>query len=794
MVVLSPTFRTKAQTLSALTNRLTLASILPLHILTHQEWLENAQGCIQTILNRFPEQPLVVRSSALNEDGLEYSNAGAYTSLLNITANDLIPAIETVFQKYETHPHNEVLIQPMLENIAVSGVITTHVHHDGAPYYVINYDDESGKTDTVTGGTGVNKTVLVHRHTDDSLIESERIRLWVAMTRELESLYSATPLDIEFAQTHDQRLVLFQVRPISTQARWNQHTSRLVETAQQQLATFIQERAQPQQKLAGSTTILGEMPDWNPAEMIGTSPRPLALSLYQLLITDKTWREARGLMGYSNPPDQVLMLDMGGHPYIDVRNSLNSFLPNDLPLNIGHKLVDGWLNRLNQHPELHDKIEFEIAQTIVDFDFDADFETRYHGLLTQDEFSLYKSCLQRLTRQALVPHGSFELALQKIGTLRQQQCSTRTPSSLSELAQRLNETRILGTLPFAVIARHAFIAEMLLRSAVQRGALTIERLNMFRQSFCTVTRALSEAYSNVLTQQMSAAEFMAIYGHLRPGSYDILSLRYDQRTDLFEGAKPLSTSSNPNAFELTADEVHALTVLLQEIGCNLTAFEFLSYVRKAISERENAKFIFTRHLSDILEGLATFGKMHNLDRETLSYLRIQDILNALHTPVLSNINTYFSKRADEARNSLSISRALKLGYIIRDIRDLYIIPLHRSAPNFVTQTHVCAQPVFLDHHGQTGQTLDGKIVCIENADPGFDWIFTRQIVGLVTQFGGSNSHMAIRCAEFNLPAAIGCGEQTFARLINAPQIDLNCGEKIVRPIVAAHHAFGSWNE
>ena len=35
------------------------------------------------------------------------------------------------------------------------------------------------------------------------------------------------------------------------------------------------------------------MPDWNPAEMIGTKPRPLALSLYRELITDKVWSEQR---------------------------------------------------------------------------------------------------------------------------------------------------------------------------------------------------------------------------------------------------------------------------------------------------------------------------------------------------------------------------------------------------------------------------------------------------------------------------------------------------------------------
>ena len=31
------------------------------------------------------------------------------------------------------------------------------------------------------------------------------------------------------------------------------------------------------------------MTDWNPAEIIGTNPKPLALSLYKYLITDENW-------------------------------------------------------------------------------------------------------------------------------------------------------------------------------------------------------------------------------------------------------------------------------------------------------------------------------------------------------------------------------------------------------------------------------------------------------------------------------------------------------------------------
>ena len=53
-------------------------------------------------------------------------------------------------------------------------------------------------------------------------------------------------------------------------------------------------------------------------------------------------------------------------------------------------------------------------------------------------------------------------------------------------------------------------------------------------------------------------------------------------------------------------------------------------------------------------------------------------------------------------------------------------------------------------------SLKDKLVLIENADPGYDWLFNIfKIKGLITKFGGSNSHMAIRCNELQIPAAIG---------------------------------------
>ena len=112
---------------------------------------------------------------------------------------------------------------------------------------------------------------------------------------------------------------------------------------------------------------------------------------------------------------------------------------------------------------------------------------------------------------------------------------------------------------------------------------------------------------------------------------------------------------------------------------------------------------------------------------------------------------------------LKLQHHLKLSYLIRSERDVYIVPMQRSAPNFIGSVRLEAKIIELQPYQEIIPELKGKIICIEGADPGYDWIFTRNIAGLITKYGGSNSHMAIRSAEYGIPAAIGCGEQTYLK-------------------------------
>ena len=54
---------------------------------------------------------------------------------------------------------------------------------------------------------------------------------------------------------------------------------------------------------------------------------------------------------------------------------------------------------------------------------------------------------------------------------------------------------------------------------------------------------------------------------------------------------------------------------------------------------------------------------------------------------------------------------------------------------------------------------------------------------MITKFGGVNSHMSIRCSEYDLPAAIGCGEQPFNKILEAGRVLLDCESQKLTPIL-----------
>lgn len=785
-------FGTKAETLQILGSYLERSTIPDFSFISVDEWVSDNQNAIDRLMRRHQGKKVAVRSSAQGEDGSESTMAGEFDSLLNIDGGDkdeLSEAIETIINSYpggleHCDRRHQVLIQDFVGNVSMSGVVFTQDLNTGAPYYVINYDDVSGRTDSVTSGEQNGRTLFVHRDSQDKL-HSPRFKAVLDAVMEIEAVTTKDALDIEFAIDNDNQVFLFQVRAITTQANWNRGMALRVNDAINSMTQFAAQRFQPLSGVYGSRSLFGQMPDWNPVEMIGSRPRPLAVSLYQRLITDRAWRIARKQMGYAEPQGSPLMYVFGGQPYIDVRLSFHSYLPADLPAAIGHKLVDGWVKRLSENPELHDKVEFDIAITILSFDFDQRFETQCAGLLDDDERAVYKQCLQAQTRSLITSRtASIDGELSKIETL-SRKCDLRAQghriNDLSSVAALLEDCVDLGTVPFSILARHGFIAQSFLKSLVSLEVLTQEDVDRFMGTVNTVASDLVVDMHRLSEGKMEFDAFLNRYGHLRPGAYDIQSMRYDHRPELLQrlGNTPLveaSEEEEQNAAFVLGDATRVkIQSLLDEYGYDINVNALFDYIRKATEAREYAKFVFTRNLSDALEGIVSWGKRNGLSRDELSFIPIQTFLDINSMNKGRSAEEYLRNVAEANMKDYQVTMGLHLPYLIKEISDFYIVPLLISRPNFITSKVVEGEIVHLSGNDVDAH-IDGKIVAIESADPGFDWIFTRQILGLVTKFGGANSHMAIRCAEFNIPATIGAGEQLFEQVLASSTVELNCAQ------------------
>lgn len=316
----------------------------------------NDENRIAALVNdKFRGKQLAIRSSAYDEDSKSTSLAGEYASVLNVIANDaksVNSAFDVVVKSFTKNrsynKDDEVIVQEMITNSSMSGVIFTYELNTGAPYYVINYDDVSGSTDTVTSGDGKysNRTLYIHRGSLE-LVKSERFYNLILAVQELEQIMENKFLDIEFALGDDLTPYLLQVRAITTQPNWNRAVAKRIDAALKGIQSFVKVRLQPIPGVYGNTTVLGQMPDWNPAEMIGRAPRALALSLYKALITNDAWRTAREIMGYDVPKGQPLMISLAGQPFIDTRLSFHSYLPDGLSPEISKKLVNAWVKNCN---------------------------------------------------------------------------------------------------------------------------------------------------------------------------------------------------------------------------------------------------------------------------------------------------------------------------------------------------------------------------------------------------------------------------------------------------------------
>ena len=794
-------FSSKAKTLANIRPLMTTAIVLDQVSFSVAEWFSEPNVIMAKVTESFGDGQVVVRSSAKSEDGVGQSMAGHYRSVLNVSArnrNSLQEAVEAVIDSYK-RSHNSsvrsevVFIQPQMTNLAASGVILTRDCETGAPYIVLNVDRTSGRSDTVTSGSQTAfDTVYVSHEAEHARLPND-VKICVGIANELENLTNLDGLDIEFGIDRSSQAYLFQVRPLTGQTQKYELADEDLNEELGCVREFLDAHMRPHPLILGDTTLFSSMADWNPAEMIGAAPKPLALSLYQRLVGEHSWAEARAEIGYRDVLSEPLIISLAGRPYVDVRASLNSFLPTGLNDTIGNKWITYGLSLLKNNPHLHDKIEFDVALTCLTFDTNEENSRLSEAGLTLQEIEDFRQQMLVLTDGVLnrisAPIKEQLKIISKLESKRAKLLAAGNTDIMSLARQArylLQDCNRYGVVPFSVLARYAFIAMALLRSLKKVGVFSNDEYELILRSIPTIATEMSQDLAYHATGKMETRTFLERYGHLRPSSYDITSPNYLTEAEFYLNRHNTASNCTPPADPIPAKKIfdrHSSTIgrLLKDIGFTANADDLRDFVLDAIPARERGKFEFMKNLDAVLETTAKIGVELGFDRQDISFLPIDWIESGATASPTSAAQMRMRREIEFAKKRWNLTCAVRLPHLVRSSNDVDAFQLEKWVPNFVSTQRVVAPPLFLD--GKTcEQSLDGRIVMIRAADPGYDWIFGYSMKGLITQFGGVGSHMAIRAAEFGIPAAIGCGEIIFETLQSASLIELDCINKRVNVV------------
>jgi hypothetical protein len=182
-----------------------------------------------------------------------------------------------------------------------------------------------------------------------------------------------------------------------------------------------------------------------------------------------------------------------------------------------------------------------------------------------------------------------------------------------------------------------------------------------------------------------------------------------------------------------------------------------------------------------------FGADFNVSRELLANISLDAFLTLRVGGIVKpDIGVWLHTQAKEGLLAQKITSMIELPPLLTQVSDMQLFLYPNTQPNFIGTGRVLAELVNLADIKcsplESPLNLTGKIAMIPQADPGFDWVFGQNISGLITMYGGANSHMAIRAAEFGLPAAIGIGETEYQRLINSTVLELDAGNRQIRVI------------
>ena len=205
-------FSSKAEVLYKLRNEKKFKLIPKLKIFKLSDYQKNQNKIINEIKKSFKTK-IAIRSSAINEDGNFFSNAGKYKSNINVdTKNSLSlnTKLKDVTNSLKKNNKNLFFVQEMASNVIMSGVVMTYSLTSNIKSYNINYH-LGNDTSNVTSGLG-NNFNFYYIENNKYKVTNKKFQTIINKTKQLEKIFKTDKLDIEFAIDNKRNFILLQVR------------------------------------------------------------------------------------------------------------------------------------------------------------------------------------------------------------------------------------------------------------------------------------------------------------------------------------------------------------------------------------------------------------------------------------------------------------------------------------------------------------------------------------------------------------------------------------------------------
>ena len=697
---------------------------------------------IENIVDSFSKK-IMIRSNSSSEDKEYSSSAGKYLSIGPIETNDLETikkSWEMVVDSYEEQDNQSVIFQNYIENAKSVSVLTSYKVGSDSAYRTFStyYGSE---TDAITSGkySEINN-FFMHRSFDILPKKYEKYNVYLKIITQLEDLFKNKQLDIEMVLDKNNSPQLLQVRPLMGKKLNKESIFEEKDVIDRNLKNYKKLNKTTADRF-GTNQIYSNMSDMNPAEMIGKKPDNIAFGLYKFMFTDTTWNIQRGEFGYRKYSGGKLMELFNNVAYINVNHSLNSFLTRNLQKESCEEIINYQLNKLKENPHLHDSIEFDISRSSYVFDTVEEFSKEYKNIISPSEIIKWHNDLIQIDTQN-------KSTLEKNKKIILSTFSKLDKSFEYSKKENIKLIRDTMALPFTHHSRLGFVYFAQLNSLLEKEVISEDQKKLLLLSVNSIsTKMKADAYE-VKIGKKTLEGFLDVYGHIRAGNYNLLSSNLKNNLNFTESLinnseQPLEDNILPKDIYTNIEEYFTINEI------PLKASAWIDMFQEGISTRENSKFYYTKGIDGILSEIS---EKNTSDSELFDLLDIE-----------------FN---EENTSDMRLKNVL-MPDLITSNEDFYFYEEMSKNGNYIGQGTVIGDVLLIENEANRPNNLENKIVVIPAADPGWDWIFNYKIKSLVTKYGGPNSHMAIRCAEHNIPAILGVGENNFTVISNSKSLKID---------------------